>query len=693
MLQSRYVPFRPTFLRSFALSLLIVGLGVSPAEAVGPRSFVLDSIEDLKGGDLAGVAVDSSGAVRAGFALGSTTIGDATNVWSSAVLADGTVLLGTGNEGNVFAARGGAVSLAATTGQMAVSAIAAAWNGDALLGTFPDGKLYRVAKGAAAGAQATVFATFEGAEAVWALAYDAKAKVAYAATGPEGKVFRVDAAGKADVYFDSDEPHIVSLALADDGALYAGSNGKGILFRISAPGRATVVHDFDADDVKAIAVAPSAKGGAVYAIANTYSDPSLPQKKPKQAAAVSQTSRPTKGGKGQLARWGKDGVFEKLIDDDKTHFTTLALDDAGAPYVGTGVDGMVYTVDDNHVVSLVADTAARQVGAMVFAGARRFVATSDPALYQEVRGQGGADAVWTSKVLDAGLRATFGRIGWRAEGALELSTRTGNTDTPNASWSAWSNDLAAPSDIASPPARFIQVRARFRRDPKAILREVTVAFVTDNARAVVTSIDATPKGQTHSNKMGIVASGGEAPKPTSTIHLSWKVDNLDQDELRYRVAYRAEGQTRWNEMLDPTTKLTRTEYDWDTTTLPEGLYRVRVEASDETSNPPDRVTKHALESRVVLVDNTPPTIRNLRIAGRRLTGEIIDGLGPIARVEVALAGTDDFRPLFPADLVLDEATEALDADISALVPPGTALVAVRAYDAAGNAVTANAEAR
>ena len=32
---------------------------------------------------------------------------------------------------------------------------------------------------------------------------------------------------------------------------------------------------------------------------------------------------------------------------------------------------------------------------------------------------------------------------------------------------------------------------------------------------------------------------------------------------------------------------------------------MRVTASDEISNPPDRVTKDACESGVVLVDNTP----------------------------------------------------------------------------------------
>jgi hypothetical protein len=341
----------------------------------------------------------------------------------------------------------------------------------------------------------------------------------------------------------------------------------------------------------------------------------------------------------------------------------------------------------------VADSEERQVGALVMAGKRRFIATSDPAVFREVKGQGGTEAVWTSKVLDSGLRATFGKLTWRSEGALELSTRTGNTATPDATWSAWSNGLAAPGDVTSPAARYVQVRARWSRDTNAVLREVSLSFVTDNARAVVTSIDATSKAQRGSAKGGMVSSGGEAPKPSSTVKVTWKVDNADQDELRYRLFYRQEGQSTWRNALKPGEKLTKTDYDWDTTTLPEGLYRLMVEATDEAANPPDRVTKHSLESATVLVDNTPPVFKSLGIAGRRLTGEIIDGLGPISRIEVAIAGTDEWRPLFPSDGVFDEAAEPFDANLGSVVPAGSHILAVRAYDSAGNAVTRDIEAR
>jgi hypothetical protein len=691
----RMTPLPSGKLARLSVGALVLAASLVPAKqaaAVGTRTFQLDTIDELKGGDLTGVSVDSNGNVRAGLTLGSLPVADASSVWSSVVLPDGAVLLGTGSEGKIFKVTGGQATLVATTGAMAVSSLVVAWNGDVIAGTFPEGKLFKLPAGGGNGGPAGAFGDLPGTEDVWALAFDAKSKSLYAATGPDGKVFRVDQTGKAQVHFDSDEAHIVSLAVADDGTLWAGSNGKGLLYKITGPGRATVAYDFDADEVKSIAFG---KGGAAYVIANKFGEQFAAPKRNKTVPAGPQPTRASKPGKGSLFRFGKEGIAEELYTDNDTHFVSLAVDDAGAPYIGTGAEGRIYTIDDAHVASLVADTEERQIGALVLSGKRRFVATTDPVVFREIKGTGGADAVWTSKVLDAGLRASFGRLAWRSEGQLELSTRSGNTAAPDTTWTAWSAALGAPGDAQTPPGRYVQIRARWNRDPKAVMREVTLYFVTDNARAVVTSIDATAKnsGAKSSSKTGIVPSGGESPKPSSSIKLSWKVDNADQDELRYRVSYRLEGQNTWRSVLKPGDKLTKPDVDWDTTGLPEGTYRLLVEASDELANPPDRVQRHSLESATVLVDNTPPVYKALGLKGRKLTGEIVDGLGPIARIEVAIAGSDEWRPIFPGDGIFDEPSEAFDADVSSIVPPGAHIVAVRAYDSAGNVVTRDVEAR
>jgi hypothetical protein len=113
---------------------------------------------------------------------------------------------------------------------------------------------------------------------------------------------------------------------------------------------------------------------------------------------------------------------------------------------------------------------------------------------------------------------------------------------------------------------------------------------------------------------------------------------------------------------------------------------VKVLASDEPSNPPDRVTRDEMESSVVLVDNTAPRVERLRAAGRRVQGAATDGVGPIQRIEVALAGKDDWVPFFPTDGIFDEQQEEFDIDASGIAPAGPVLLAVRVFDDAGNSV-------
>jgi len=292
--------------------------------------------------------------------------------------------------------------------------------------------------------------------------------------------------------------------------------------------------------------------------------------------------------------------------------------------------------------------------------------------------------VWTSRVFDAGLAAKFGHLSWRTTAPLEVSTRTGNTGHPDATWSAWSTPMTAPSTVTSPPARFVQIRARWSRDPKAVLSEVMLPFMTENVRPVVLEVEAAPKSGKPESKEGLAASGGEPPKHDNVMKVTWKVDNPDNDTLRYRVNFRREGQKVWRDALSPGEVLTKSEYEWDTTALPEGKYRLRIEASDEQANPPEQVQRHALESHPVLVDNTPPVISDLRVAGRKLHARAVDGLGPIARAEIAVDGKNEWRPVGAGDGLFDTADETIDADVSALVPAGSHIVALRVYDAGGN---------
>jgi hypothetical protein len=230
---------------------------------------------------------------------------------------------------------------------------------------------------------------------------------------------------------------------------------------------------------------------------------------------------------------------------------------------------------------------------------------------------------------------------------------------------------------------------RWNQDKQAVLREIVLPFRSDNLRAVLTHIDvqsaATKAFASADGKLW--ASGGpQTGKPDDDIELSWGVDNPDKDELRYRLEYRLLDNPAWFSMLEPQEKLTKTSYTWNTRDLPEGKYRVRVAVSDEQSNPPELVKRHVLESHVIAVDNTPPRLLAVQVVGRRLKVVAADGVGPIVRLEAALAGTDEWIPFAPADGVFDETQEQFDVDLSSLSASGPALVVLRAFDQQNNQV-------
>ena len=114
------------------------------------------------------------------------------------------------------------------------------------------------------------------------------------------------------------------------------------------------------------------------------------------------------------------------------------------------------------------------------------------------RGKG----TYESDVRDAGTVASWGAIRWRASGRagqVQIVTRSGNTATPDETWSAWSKPYtnADGEQIGSPNARYLQWRATMhqrRRADGPVLTSVTAAYLPRNLRPEVLSITVHPPG-------------------------------------------------------------------------------------------------------------------------------------------------------------------------------------------------------
>jgi hypothetical protein len=649
------------------------------AQASPTRSFVLDSANVLAEGKLDGTSVESDGSLTPGAETRRTDLPGVASAKSLLVLPDGSAYVGTGNDGKIYLYRDGVVRLFADTKQLLVSSLARDARGTLYAGTLPKGKIFAID----AAGSAREFAAPAGAEHIWALLYDDKQRTLFAATGPHGQLFAIDAKGKADVYYDSGDSHILALARGDDGSLYVGTSDRALLVRVRGVNRAEVLYDFDASEVSALAL----HKGVVAAVANQFPKatplklvlPGLTSDANSALASNPSSAAPTpldkaQAGKGQLFIVQADGSAERLFSADEGHLTTVEWADDQTIYVGTGKEGHIHRVRSDHEHALFVDVDERQILASALVGPHPLFVTGDGAAVYALRSPKDSKYRWTSKVLDAAGHARFGQLDWRGRGPLSFSTRSGNTEKPDATWSAWSPPLSAAGPIVSPSARFLQVRADLG-GADSLLYAIEAFYLPQNQAALVTEISIEPPRP----KTGRGGSAG------SVYKLRWKNENPDGDTLRYRLFYRQEQSQTYRAILRESEPFLASEYSWDTEPIPDGYYRIRVSASDEIDNPAPSARKTASESEPFLVDNRAPTLPELRLQGGRVLGRASDDFGPITKLEFSLDGLE-WKLLPPDDGLLDTRDERFSLALSEL-PHGDHLLAVRATDARGNTVT------
>ncbi len=663
-----------------ALSLVASFAIPQNAHAVGTRLFELDTTEDFTTPDSKGVAVSSDGRIREGVTLGALALGDGVVALAAMTDSRGRVLVGTAPQGKLLRVDGTIVTPLAETKELAIASMVRAGD-DVFLGTMPNGRIFRLR-----GDALELFATLEGADHVWALSYDATTKTLVAGTGPDGKIFTIDDKGKSALLVDLDEPHVTALARSDAGRLVAGTAGQHAwVMELMADGKTSFVAELPGKEVKALAFAA---GGDLFAIANEYGElPEAPKRAPtsdRTPAGPATYPRP-KAGKGTLLRVDSEGRVEKLLAHADTQYTAMHVQTANKVFVGTGNDGRLFAVEDAHRFELLADVEERAIMQIDPTPGRGFLVTSDAAFVRRFQTPGETDGIWMSKVLDATSRAHMGAFSTEANGAIELGFRTGPTATPDARWSEWSAWMPKRGVPNAPTNRFLQVRARgFAKGAELSL--VRLPFVPENQRAMLTEVTALPKGAPTRAKDGLIVPATEAPKHDAIVKLSWRVENPDADAIRYRVSFRKESDAIWRDVFDEDTAFTKLETEWDTSSLVEGRYVVRVEASDELANAPGKARRHTLETDAFAVDNAPPRFLLANIEGEKLKARVVDGLGPIARVEFAVDGKSKWTSIDPVDGVFDDADETCEVDLPRLaLGSGRHIVTLRAFDRAGNA--------
>jgi hypothetical protein len=307
-----------------------------------------------------------------------------------------------------------------------------------------------------------------------------------------------------------------------------------------------------------------------------------------------------------------------------------------------------------------------------------------------------------------------------------VQTRSGNTGSPDSTWSDWSQPYADSQGdpVTSPRARFLQVRVvlagKDGRSP--VLDSVSAAYLQRNLRPEVESVTVHPPGEVFQKPLSLSGepeilgmepqpSAGEQQQraagprlrgglPPATSYsrklfqrgiqtFSWKAEDPNDDSLVYEVHYRPADEKRFRLLRKG---VTDSVLAWDTTTVPNGRYVVRVVASDSPANPQALALTGEKESQPFDVDNTPPSV-SATLLGRsptRVRVVVRDDSSLVRRAEFSIDG-GPWQEVHPVDGINDALEETYEIPVGPLGSEGPHLLVARASDLLGNLASARVE--
>ncbi len=595
-------------------------------------------------------------------------------------------------------------------------------HGDLFVGTGDAGKIFVVAPDG----QGQLF--FQSADShARSLAFDSKGNL-LVGTDPHGLIVRlpierssadaIPKAGSPFVIYEMDKQEVTSLVRDPGGNIYAAAIGEKSHVT-SIPIVPTVVP-------QAPTPTPAPTGQTTIVLSEGTQAPA-------QAPAIVPTYPiAVPAGGTQVVEIAPDDSPTTLWTSASDLAFTLALSDSGHLVLGTGDDGSVIELRSGGAWEDVAKTASEQVTSMIQgSGGKIFVATANPGKIFTMGPGLEPNGSFESDAFDARTFSHWGHVTWWGDGAgnghVELYLRCGNTSDPDKNWSAWSGPYKNPTGESTncPGSRFAQWKVVF---PGAATQStpdiswVSVAYLPKNIAPAIDDIAVQDPGIRVAGFPVQVSAGmtpvqlrmpnaqGESPsgppmnaetngassraqmpiqgfKDKGWQSVIWGAHDANDDDLIYTVYYRAEGEDEWHILKD---KLTEDFYSWDTSSMPDGAYYLKVRASDSPSNPAgDALWAERVSDRFV-VANTPPHIENLRagsgLLNTRASFDAVSAYGPIDGAEYSI-DAGPWQIIFPTGQISDSPKESYYIEIPGL-PNGVHTIAVQVTDRFDNTAAA-----
>jgi len=582
-------------------------------------------------------------------------------IWSLALMPDGSLAVGTGDNGKLYRVRSAGAkpeaSLLASTNQTHVISLAVTAQGDLIAGTDSGGLVLRVS--------------------------------------PEGKTFAL---------FDTALREIHALSVAPDGSIYA-----------------LALSDAAATARGPAAPAPTASPTDTATPSTTVTITAIDEQGTPIANQAAQTRSRSDVSNARSAVFHilPDGATDVVWSSPTvTAFAITPGLQPGTVLIGTSDKGRIYSVTNDSRDTLLLQTSEGQISSLFTRDNQVYAASSNQGKLFNFGSALVNEGSYESPVGDAKLTASWGRLWWRGAGNVEMQTRTGNGGRPDGTWSDWSNIYKDPNgnQITSPRARFIQWRATMRSvgttPASAWAEDVSVAYLPRNVAPEVLSITALPIGvglqqvvqvtvdpNVESSGLDPSVFGPVAQVPPRRFYqrgarsFQWQAEDRNGDTIEYAIYYRGINDQTFRLLKD---KLRDTFYTIDGATLADGRYVIKVVASDAPDNPAGQKLTGERLSEPVDIDNTPPVIKTMsppQILSDtvKVVFAVDDATGKVKRGDASIDG-GIWSPVFPDDGIADSGHEVYTV-VFPVTAAGEHTVSLRAFDASGNVGTLSVTVR
>jgi hypothetical protein len=594
-------------------------------------------------------------------------------IWAIAVDSDGTVYVATGDTGIIYAvAPDGKGDVFYKSDQTHIRALAFDRGGNLLAGTEPDGRILRISKSSGSGVNRQGF-----------------------------------------VLYESTKKEITSLVMDASGNLYAAAIGDK-----SRSSGSTFTTPSESSLQSQVSQFPLS--GQTITIGGA----------PQQTPPPANLAPPTSVTGSAVYKLAPDGSPQQIWASRDTLVYSLGFSAAGKLLLGTGNRGVVIQLDgDNLFTNLIKTESGQVTGLAQGAGGKVFLCTANPGRVFTVGPDDVGEGTFESQPLDARFFSAWGRLDWWGENAgasasgrphVEVFVRTGNTASPDGNWSAWAGPYSQPGQkVEAPAARFAQWKAVLRSgSPSPVISWLSLSYLPKNVAPQIDGIAVqdpgvriqgntatgvivnpsipvrlrqpeTPGSGTSGNSSGASLGDRSGPRfeapPQGSFQkgfqsVIWSAHDDNDDDLVYRVYFRGEGEKEWKLLKE---NVRDKYYSWDTSSMADGAYYLKIFASDSPSNPVGEALEGGRESDRFVVDNAPPALENLQAVESDSSTAILhfvarDSASAIARAEYSL-DAGDWILVYPDGRLSDFLEEHYDVSLKGLAI-GEHTIAVRVYD-------------